>query len=80
MQQLRSRLKSAVATAERPLNLESAHRLRRRVRALSRELDSAHYPETERAVLGQLRNQAVRKVELAVQRADDARPGITPRF
>ncbi|GAB2514908.1 hypothetical protein [Nocardia heshunensis] len=79
MQQLRLRLKSAAATAERPLNLESANRLRRRVRALSVEFDHIRCPETEHAVLGRLRNEAVRKAELAVQRADDARPGSHPR-
>ncbi|MCU1642408.1 MAG: hypothetical protein JWN03_2683 [Nocardia sp.] len=71
MQQLRLRLKSAVATAERPLDFESATRLRRRVRALSVECDTTRYPDTERVQLNKLRNQAVRTVELAVQRADE---------
>ncbi|GAB2532085.1 hypothetical protein GCM10027167_41220 [Nocardia heshunensis] len=79
MQQLRLRLKSAAATAERPLNLENANSLRRRVRALSVEFDRSRLPETEHSELGRLRNEAVRKAELAVQRADDTRPGIPPR-
>lgn len=79
MQQLKLRLKSAAATAERPLNLESAYRLRRRVRALSIEFDGIRCPEAEHSELGRLRNEAVRKAELAVQRADDTLPGSTHR-
>ncbi|MFI9504214.1 hypothetical protein [Nocardia sp. NPDC052566] len=74
MEQLRRRLHTAAAMAERPLDIESATRLRDSVLALSRELDTGHYFGDERTELSKLRDRALRKVELAAARA-----GGTPR-
>ncbi|GAB2710116.1 hypothetical protein [Nocardia thraciensis] len=72
MRHLRWRLESAVATAQRPLNLETATRLRRRVEALAREVETGSFTGVERSTLCRLRHRAVQTAELAVRRADTA--------
>ncbi len=70
MGQPRWHLQSAVAVAERPLDLEAATRLRERVEALSRAVEYSRCTGVEKITLCRLRHQALRKAELAVRRAD----------